>query len=133
VKITRDVIYDLLPAYFAGEASADSRALIEEFFTTDPEFGRMAERFKRLYKEPPDNEDPWSDVGKERRTFQRAKTRVQKRQAAVLWAVGAAIAFGVGVLSMALENGSGRPGLIIGLVFSWVAGATWMSSRSART
>ena len=36
MKITRDVIYDLLPAYFAGEVSADTRALIDEFLTTDP-------------------------------------------------------------------------------------------------
>ena len=28
MKITRDVVYDLLPGYFAGEASADTRALM---------------------------------------------------------------------------------------------------------
>ena len=46
MNVTREVIYDLLPAYFAGEASADTRALVEEFFATDPELGRMAARFR---------------------------------------------------------------------------------------
>ncbi len=42
MKITRDVVTDLLPAYFANEASADTRALIEEYFRDDPEFARLA-------------------------------------------------------------------------------------------
>ncbi len=42
MKITRDVVTDLLPTYFANEASADTRALIEEFFHQDPEFARLA-------------------------------------------------------------------------------------------
>jgi anti-sigma factor RsiW len=42
MKITRDVVTDLLPAYLANEASADSRALVEEFFRQDPEFARLA-------------------------------------------------------------------------------------------
>jgi anti-sigma factor RsiW len=41
-NITRDVVGDLLPAYFSGEASADTRALVEEFFAQDPEFERLA-------------------------------------------------------------------------------------------
>ena len=51
MKITRDVIYDLLPAYFAGDVSTDSRALIDEFMATDPEFARMTTRFHRLFEE----------------------------------------------------------------------------------
>lgn len=41
---TRELVTDLLPAYFSGEASADTRALVEEFFAQDPEFERMARR-----------------------------------------------------------------------------------------
>jgi hypothetical protein len=36
MKITRNVIADLLPLYEAGEASADTRALVEEFLKADP-------------------------------------------------------------------------------------------------
>lgn len=42
MNVTRDVISDLLVAYFSGEASADTRRLVEEFFRQDPEFERTA-------------------------------------------------------------------------------------------
>lgn len=42
MKITRNVIEDLLPLYLAEEASADSRALVEEYLKTDRELARMA-------------------------------------------------------------------------------------------
>lgn len=37
MEITRDIILDLLPVYVAGEASEDTRRLIEERMKTDPE------------------------------------------------------------------------------------------------
>lgn len=40
----QDVITDLLPLYFSGEASADTRALVEEYFAANPDFERMARR-----------------------------------------------------------------------------------------
>jgi anti-sigma factor RsiW len=40
MKVTLDVIRDLLPLHLAGEASADTRALVEEFLKDDPEFAR---------------------------------------------------------------------------------------------
>jgi anti-sigma factor RsiW len=36
-KITRDVISDLWPAYASGEATGDSRALVESFLADHPE------------------------------------------------------------------------------------------------
>lgn len=42
MKVTRDVVTDLLPLYFGGEASADTRALVEAYFAQDPEFARLA-------------------------------------------------------------------------------------------
>ena len=38
LNVTRDVVVDLWPLYESGEASADTRALIEAFLKTDPEF-----------------------------------------------------------------------------------------------
>ena len=38
LNVTRDVVADLWPVYEAGEASADTRALVDEFLRTDPEF-----------------------------------------------------------------------------------------------
>jgi hypothetical protein len=42
MKLEREVIIDLLPAYFSGEASAATRALVEEFFREHPDFERSA-------------------------------------------------------------------------------------------
>lgn len=36
MEITRDVVRDLLTVYLAGEASADTRRLVEEYLHTDP-------------------------------------------------------------------------------------------------
>ena len=46
MKVTREVITDLLPAYLSKEASADTRALVEEFFKQDPEFAALAKESK---------------------------------------------------------------------------------------
>jgi hypothetical protein len=43
MNITREVITDLWPVYAAGEASADTCALVEEFLQQDPEFARLLE------------------------------------------------------------------------------------------
>jgi anti-sigma factor RsiW len=42
VKVSRDVVKDLLPVYLAGEASDDTRALVEEWLRSDPELACRA-------------------------------------------------------------------------------------------
>lgn len=42
MNVTREVITDLLPIYFSGEASEDTKALVEEYFRQDPDFERVA-------------------------------------------------------------------------------------------
>src|SRR6266700_2058936 len=41
MNITREVITDLWPVYASGEASADTRALVENFLQQDPEFAKL--------------------------------------------------------------------------------------------
>ena len=41
MKITRNVILDLLPMYLANEVSADTRSMIEEYLETDPELANV--------------------------------------------------------------------------------------------
>jgi anti-sigma factor RsiW len=43
MNITRDIVNDLLPAYLAGEASRDTRALVEELSAADPEIRELIE------------------------------------------------------------------------------------------
>ena len=44
MKVTRDVVLDLLPLYLAGEASSDTRALVERYLETDPELANIAQQ-----------------------------------------------------------------------------------------
>jgi hypothetical protein len=42
MNVTREVITDLLPIYLAGEASGDTKVLVEDYFRQDPAFERSA-------------------------------------------------------------------------------------------
>lgn len=42
MKVTREVVVDLLPLYLSGDASDDTRRLVDDFMTTDPEFAQVA-------------------------------------------------------------------------------------------
>ena len=44
MNITSEVITDLLPLYFSGECSADSKALVDDYFTSHPKFAEQAKR-----------------------------------------------------------------------------------------
>lgn len=48
MKVTRDVVKDLLAVYSAGEASSDTRALVEEWLRSDPELARQVEQADRM-------------------------------------------------------------------------------------
>ena len=41
MKVTKDVIADLLPLYQANECSQDTKILVDEFFRDNPDFARM--------------------------------------------------------------------------------------------
>jgi anti-sigma factor RsiW len=124
MNVTREVIYDLLPAYFSGEASADTRAIVDEFFATDPEFARMAKRFQAAIGRS-------SPADAERDTFRRTRARVGLRFAAMAWGAGALLAFGIAMVTVSGRQGFVHPGVIIGAVFAAMAGATWLASYSS--
>jgi hypothetical protein len=44
MKITRNVILDLLPLYLADEVSEDTRALVEKYLKTDPQLAKVAKQ-----------------------------------------------------------------------------------------
>lgn len=43
MTVTRDVIIDLLPVYATGDASADTRVLVEDYLQRDPSLRRIVE------------------------------------------------------------------------------------------
>ena len=126
MRVTRDVIYDLLPAYFAGEASVDTRALVEDFLATDPELGRMAARFQAAAEHSRGAVRTGAD--RERQTFNDARARMKLRQAAWGWTMGALLAFGIALATGVTGRRIPNPGVIIGVVFAAGAAATWIAA-----
>jgi len=130
MKITRDVIYDLLPGYFAGDVSADTRALIDEFLATDPEFARMTSRFQRLFDE---RTVDTSERGRERLGLERARSRAERRQISAAFAIAYSLAAAFPIVMDLLR---GQPfqakSLFISIVFAsiaFVSTISWVASR----
>jgi hypothetical protein len=130
MKITREVNYDLLPGYFAEEVSADTRALIDEFLATDPEFARMTTRFRRLFDERSSGS---GDATVERERFKRVRSLAEARQISAAFA----LAYGLAALfPLALDLINRQPFRPVSLVLSTVFGAiaagsmiTWIGAR----
>lgn len=126
MKVTRDVIYDLLPGYFSGEISPDTRALVDEFLRQDPEFSKMMERFRMMFREPRPAAAarPGAAVvepadGGEREVFERARTHLRKRSELR----GYVIAFGFAtlfVIALLFERG------VHGQARGWVIAGAFM-------
>jgi anti-sigma factor RsiW len=53
MEVTREVILDLLPLYFADEASADTKALVERHLESDPDLARLAKQWQERLPAPP--------------------------------------------------------------------------------
>jgi anti-sigma factor RsiW len=70
-EVTREVIIDLLPAYFSGEASEQTRQLVEGYFEGDPEFARMARHMNNKLLQAVPVELPQNH---QMRTLRRAQT-----------------------------------------------------------
>jgi hypothetical protein len=78
MKLEREVIVDLLPAYFSGEASAATRRLVEEFFRENPNFEKSARTaagpLESLRAAPPQ-----LDSAKEKLALERARLVTETR------------------------------------------------------
>ena len=86
MTVTRDVILDLLPLYFAGQVSADTKTLVDEFLKTDPDFARMSQRFDVMMK---DRGHVPEAAAAERKTFERTRLLLRYRNQTI----GVAVAF----------------------------------------
>ena len=86
MKLEKEVIVDLLPAYFSGEASPATRALVEGYFRENPDF----EKFARNAASPlemlrvPTLE---LDSTKEKLAFERARTLTETRSSFLMMAI----------------------------------------------
>lgn len=121
MKITQDVVKDLLTVYLAGEATADTRALIEDWLRTDPELARQVNQARNV--DLPAVPPPPPAI--EKRALDR--TRRQMRWRAIL--LGTAIYVSTLPLGVTFNRGGFR-GLLIEdplerVIVIAVAGALW--------
>jgi len=125
MKLEREIIVDLLPAYFSGEASAATRALVEEYFREHPEFELSARNAGSTLERLQVPALP-SDPEKEKLALERARLVIETRST-FLWL---AIFFTLMLLFFRVQNHQ-----IIwimwqdpfrGVVFSAVAAFLWL-------
>lgn len=53
MKVTREVILDLLPLYLADEASKETQVLVKEYLDQDPDLAKLARQWRERLPEPP--------------------------------------------------------------------------------
>ena len=129
MNITRNVVKDLVTVYLAGEASADTRSLVEDWLRSDPELAAQVERARGL--ELPAIAAPGPTV--EKRAFDRTRRRLRGRGIVL----GAAIYFSTlpltvtfgsdGFHGLLLEDWSARIPTLVLAAALWVA--YWRMSR----
>lgn len=101
MNITRDVVNDLLPLYFSGEASAETRRLVEEFFRQDPEFERMARSSAIPLDALRGAPLVAPEAEREKRDLESVRCELSRRK----WWFGMALFFTVAPLSFIFDNG----------------------------
>jgi len=125
LKVTRDVIVDLLPAYQSGEASQDTQRLVRGFLDKDPEFARLIAKLEQVRVNGPKAEPP-EEVGIN--SLNRTK-RLIKQQTACL---ALAIFFSLLPFACVFEDGRItwvliRESPIVGAAYLFTALVMWIA------
>lgn len=81
--ISRDVITDLLPVYFSGEASADTKSLVENFMQSDPEFAKLVKNESRVEFTAKAGAAPDQEMV----SLRRAKRKLRRKAWFLAWAI----------------------------------------------
>jgi ferric-dicitrate binding protein FerR (iron transport regulator) len=98
MKVTKDVIDDLIPLYAANECSGDTRALVEEYLQQNP---RQAEELRAIMRTSlPRAALPTKDL-EETRAFREARRRLRSRT----WLMALAIFFSLAPFSFYYADG----------------------------
>ncbi len=124
MNVTRDVARDLLTAVLAGEASADSRRLVEEFLARDPELAREAEALRAALALPA---PPARAPSAEKRTLDATRQLLKQRSATF----AVALFFTLLPFSFVVQGSKVtflliRDAPVVGLVWWATAGVMWI-------
>jgi anti-sigma factor RsiW len=87
VNISRDVVKDLIAVYLSGEASADTRALVESYLKTDPELARDVEAARGTSLGLPATRTPTAEKQALEATRQQLKSRTSTLVVAMIFTV----------------------------------------------
>jgi len=119
MNITREVVTDLLPIYFSGEASSDTKSLVEEYLRDNPDFERMARSagtpLETLRTAPPIA----AGSEKEKRDLESVRCGLDRRK----WLFAVSLFLTLSPLSFYFTHGH-LVSLVVG-DFLWEAGFDW--------
>ena len=118
MTVTRPVIIDLWPSYASGEASAETKALIEEFLREDPEFARQLQTDPLAAIEPPALPPD---------TEMRAFTRARRRLSGYPWLLQMAILFSAFAFARIVSDTSWDVSPRRFIITAALAGAFWIA------
>jgi len=89
MNVTREVVTDLLPVYFAGEASGDTKVLVEDYFRENPDFERVARSAATPLETLRGTAPLRPDAEKEKRDLENVCCELQRRK----WLFGLGLFF----------------------------------------
>jgi anti-sigma factor RsiW len=85
MTVTRDVVKDLVTVYLAGEASEDTRSLVEEYLRSDPALAREVEAVRAGTTGLPAVSAP--DPTREKRALEATRQQLKHRTSTLAMAV----------------------------------------------
>ena len=130
MNITQDVVRDLLPAYYSGESSADTQAVIEEYLRLNPTFAIEARNIAKIFQSMGERTAP--DSALEKITLKRAKRILLGQK--ILFSAATTFAANAIALQFSFEVGKGGvrvhwltlPGqLVTVLALAAISAALW--------
>jgi ferric-dicitrate binding protein FerR (iron transport regulator) len=98
MNVTKEIINDLIPLYFANECSADTRAVVEDYLQRNPQ---QAHELRRVMGTFVPQGLPSSKSLDEMRSFREARRRLRRRT----WLMALAIFFSLAPFSFVWANG----------------------------
>lgn len=112
MKVTRDVVMDLLPLYLAGEASPDTCAIVEEYLRQDPDLERRVRaRDRALLRDAGPAPSPEMEL--------LALKRTRSVLARLRWTCALATAFTAIALALRVDFAAGRLTVFRLLIFDY--------------
>ena len=126
MNVTRQIVKDLLPLYVSGEASPDSRSLVESFLREDPELALLAEALRHEALAPVRESRVAPGAG--RAALERTKRLLRRRT----WLLAFALFFSGLPMSFAVGNDGLqffllRDAPVVASVSVAVAAALWIA------